>query len=84
MARCSMAWSVAVAAKYFQVTERTWHNWETGSHRIPFAVYKLCRVLARLELPGDAWAGWSFQGGLLVTLDIDLLTPALFPAPKTT
>ncbi len=55
------------AAKYFQVTERTWHNWEIGAHRIPFAVYKLCRVLARLELPGDGWAGWSFQGGILMT-----------------
>ena len=66
-ARCNMGWSVADAAKYFQVTERTWHNWESGVHRIPFAVYKLCRVLARLELPGDAWAGWSFQGGVLIT-----------------
>lgn len=66
-ARCGMGWSIADAAKYFQVTERTWHNWESGAHRIPFAVYKLCRVLARLELPGDAWAGWSFQGGTLVT-----------------
>ena len=55
------------AAKYFQVTDRTWHNWENGVHRIPFAVYKLCRVLARMELPGDGWAGWSFQGGVLVT-----------------
>ncbi len=66
-ARCTLGWSIAEAAKYFQVTERTWHNWESGAHRIPFAVYKLCRVLARIELPGDSWAGWSFQGGALVT-----------------
>ncbi len=66
-ARCTLGWSIADAAKYFQVTERTWHNWESGAHRIPFAVYKLCRVLARIELPGDAWAGWSFQGGTLIT-----------------
>jgi DNA-binding transcriptional regulator YiaG len=66
-ARCNMGWTVESAAKYFQVTERTWHNWESGRHRIPFAVYKLCRVLARLELPGDAWAGWSFQGSALIT-----------------
>jgi hypothetical protein len=65
--RCTLAWSIADAAKYFQVTERTWHNWESGAHRIPFAVYKLCRVLARLELPGAGWAGWSFQGGKLIT-----------------
>jgi DNA-binding transcriptional regulator YiaG len=66
-ARCNMGWSIADAAKYFHVTERTWHNWENGSHRIPFAVYKLCRVLARLELPSEAWAGWSFQGAVLIT-----------------
>jgi DNA-binding transcriptional regulator YiaG len=65
--RCTLAWSIADAAKYFQVTERTWHNWESGAHRIPFAVYKLCRVLAHLELPGAAWAGWSFQAGKLIT-----------------
>lgn len=65
--RCSLGWSIEHAAKYFQVTERTWHNWESGVHRIPFAVYKLCRVLARFELPDPGWAGWSFQGGSLIT-----------------
>ncbi len=75
MARSSLGWSAGAAAKYFQVTERTWHNWETGAHRIPFAVYKLCRVLARLELPGAAWAGWSFQGGLLVTPEGHQIAP---------
>ena len=67
LGRCTLGWSIAAASRYFQVTERTWHNWETGAHRIPFAVYKLCRVLARMELPGDAWAGWSFQGASLIT-----------------
>jgi len=66
-ARSGMGWSIADAAKYFQVTERTWHNWESGAHRIPYAVYKLCRVLARMELPGEGWAGWSFQGNALIT-----------------
>ena len=43
------------------------------------------------EAPGDDQPGVPPydaavmpKGGLLVTLDIDLLTPALFPAPKTT
>ena len=66
-ARLTLGWSSPDAAKYFQVTDRTWHNWESGTHRIPLAVYKLCRVLARLELPGDAWAGWHFQAGNLIT-----------------
>ena len=66
-ARLRLGWSMGDAGKYFQVTERTWHNWENGSHRIPFAVYKLLRVLARYELPDDAWAGWRFDGGQLIT-----------------
>nr|WP_315479097.1 VC1465 family Xer recombination activation factor [uncultured Rhodoferax sp.] len=74
-ARKSMGWSIPDAAKYFQVTERTWHNWEIGAHRIPFAVYKLCRVLAHMELPGDAWAGWSIQGANLVTPEGRIIQP---------
>ncbi len=74
-ARCNLGWSPVDAAKNLQVTERTWHNWENGSHRIPYAVYKLLRVLARLELPGTAWAGWSLQGGNLVTPENHLITP---------
>lgn len=66
-ARLRLGWSISEAGKYFQVTERTWHNWETGTHRIPFAVYKLARVLARLELPGAAWAGWRLEGSSLIT-----------------
>ena len=73
--RMRLGWSMADAAKYFQVTERTWHNWESGAHRIPFAVYKLCRVLSRFELPDAAWAGWSFQGGKLVTPEGRLIEP---------
>lgn len=74
-ARCNLGWSMADAAKNLQVTERTWHNWENGSHRIPYAVYKLLRVMARLELPGTAWAGWSLQGGNLVTPENHVITP---------
>lgn len=74
-ARKTMGWSIPDAAKYFQVTERTWHNWEIGAHRIPFAVYKLCRVLAHMELPGDAWAGWSIQGANLVTPEGRIIRP---------
>ena len=73
--RMRLGWSMADAAKYFQVTERTWHNWESGAHRIPFAVYKLCHVLSRFELPDAAWAGWSFQGGKLVTPEGRLIEP---------
>lgn len=74
-ARCKLGWSVEDAGKYFQVTDRTWHNWENGSHRIPYAVYKLARILARLELPGEAWAGWRLEGNLLITPEGRQITP---------
>ncbi|MDI1246495.1 MAG: VC1465 family Xer recombination activation factor [Rhodoferax sp.] len=74
-ARCKLGWSVEDAGKYFQVTDRTWHNWENGSHRIPYAVYKLARILARLELPSEAWAGWRIEGNLLITPEGRQITP---------
>ena len=74
-ARCKLGWSIEDAGKYFQVTDRTWHNWESGAHRIPFAVYKLLRVLARLELPGKAWAGWRLEGDVLITPEGRQITP---------
>jgi transcriptional regulator with XRE-family HTH domain len=74
-ARIKLGWSVEDAGKYFQVTDRTWHNWETGAHRIPFAVYKLSRILARLELPGEAWAGWRIEGDQLITPENRIITP---------
>lgn len=74
-ARLRLGWSIVEAGKYFQVTERTWHNWETGSHRIPFAVYKLARILSRYELPGKAWAGWRFEADQLITPEGRQITP---------
>lgn len=74
-ARARLGWSLADAGKFFQVTERTWHNWEAGSHRIPFAVYKLARVLSRFELPSPAWDGWRFEAGMLITPEGRQITP---------
>lgn len=73
--RARLGWSLAEAGKFFQVTERTWHNWENGSHRIPFAVYKLARVLSRFELPSPAWDGWRFEAGMLITPEGRQITP---------
>lgn len=52
-------------AKLLHVTERTLHNWQSGKHDIPFAAYKLLRLLNRMDLPGPSWAGWCFHGGKL-------------------
>ncbi len=58
---------LAGCAKLLHVTERTLHNWQSGKHDIPFAAYKLLRLLNRMELPGESWAGWCFHGGKLWT-----------------
>lgn len=49
------------------VTERTWHNWESGRIRVPYAVFKLFRILTGFELPGDAWSDWMLLGGVLIS-----------------
>src|SRR3546814_19977263 len=60
--RLSCALSVAAAAKVLHVTERTVHNWESGASRVPYAAYKLLRLLRGGELPGAAWKGWRLHG----------------------
>ena len=52
-------------AKLLHVTERTLHNWESGKHDIPYATFKLLRLLNGMELPGESWRGWSFRGDKL-------------------
>ena len=53
------------AACLLHVTERTIRLWETGQVAIPYAAYKLLRILTGFELPGEAWAGWSIRGNTL-------------------
>lgn len=62
---CELGHDRAGAAKLLHVSVRTLHNWESGRCAIPFAAYKLLRVMLRLELPGKAWEGWAFNRGLL-------------------
>ena len=52
-------------AKEFRITERTARNWEAGKSRIPYAAFKLLRLLLRDELPG--WSDWRFEAGQLVS-----------------
>lgn len=55
------------AAQMLHVSLRTLQNWLSGRHEVPYAVLKLLRLLRYMELPGDAWRGWSFSRGVLVT-----------------
>lgn len=59
--------SLEEAAKLLHVTPRTIRYWFSGKVSVPYAAYKLVRVLRWFELPGAAWAGWHFHGGKLWT-----------------
>ena len=59
--------SRAQAAQFFQVSERTLHNWESGKHDIPYTAYRLIRLHRGYELPGKAWEGWRFTDCKLFT-----------------
>ncbi|WP_370654572.1 VC1465 family Xer recombination activation factor [Hydrogenophaga sp.] len=63
----SLGLSVDDVAKLLHVTPRTLHNWNSGRHDIPFASFKLLRVLLRYELPHEDWEGWHFHRGKLYT-----------------
>jgi hypothetical protein len=55
----------AGAAKLLHVTPCTVFNWETGRVAVPYAQFKLLRLLTRSELADVAWAGWCFNRGTL-------------------
>lgn len=71
----SLGMNRTACAKFLHVTERTLHNWESGRHAIPYAAYKLLRLQARHELPGQAWQGWLIHSGKLWTPEGHGLTP---------
>lgn len=41
--------------------------WFAGKTAVPYASYRLLRILALYELPGDAWAGGHMHSGKLWT-----------------
>lgn len=66
-ARLACLLSVPAAAKLLRVTERTVQNWEAGRVRVPYAAFKLMRVLRGYELPDPAWRGFRVVGDTLWT-----------------
>ena len=57
------------AAEMLRVTYRTLHNWESGRIQVPYAAFKLLRILTGYELPSSAWRGWMFLGEALWSPD---------------
>ncbi|WP_395055446.1 VC1465 family Xer recombination activation factor, partial [Polaromonas sp.] len=55
------------AAKLLHVSLRTLQNWLSGRHEVPYASFKLLKLMRYMELPGESWRGWSFSRGMLVT-----------------
>lgn len=63
----SLGMDLHACAQFLHVSDRTLHNWDSGKHDIPYATYKLLRLLNRMELPGQAWQGWCFYGNKLIS-----------------
>jgi hypothetical protein len=57
--------SIEETAKALHVTTRTLRYWISGRVAIPYAAYRLVRILGRFELPDPAWAGWIMHSGRL-------------------
>src|SRR5512140_1033776 len=49
------------------VSPRTILNWEKGRAAIPYAAFKLLRILTGGELPGAEWRGFWLKGSKLWT-----------------
>jgi DNA-binding transcriptional regulator YiaG len=63
--RLTCPMSVPACAELLRVSERTVHNWEMGRARVPYAAYKLMRVLRLFDAPHPDWDGYRFSGGVL-------------------
>ena len=57
--------SVDAAAQLLHVTPRTIRYWFSGKVGVPYAAYKLVRVLRLFELPCPGWEGWHMHSGRL-------------------
>lgn len=53
------------AAQALHVTPRTVRHWVSGKTLVPYAAYRLLRILAGAELPSPGWDGWHMHSGKL-------------------
>lgn len=64
------------AACALHVTPRTVQLWENGTNAIPYAAYKLLRILSGYDLPGSGWQDWCLHSGYLWSPAGDRFDPA--------
>ncbi len=57
--------SPEAAAQLLHVTPRTIRYWISGKVTVPYAAYKLVRVMRLFELPCEGWQGWHMHSGKL-------------------
>ncbi|MDO8450015.1 MAG: VC1465 family Xer recombination activation factor [Rhodoferax sp.] len=63
------------AAQLLHVTPRTIRYWISGTVTVPYAAYKLVRVMRLFELPCKGWEGWHMHSGKLWTPEGHGFTP---------
>lgn len=66
-ARLSCFLTIQGCADLLRVSVRTVQNWETGKARIPYAAFKLMRVLRGGKLLGPEWHGFIVRQDKLIT-----------------
>lgn len=67
-------------ADLLRVSLRSVHYWETGRVPMPYAAFRLLRILTGYELPGKQWAGWMLLRNQLISPEGRTFTPAdLYP-----
>src|SRR5690349_18731067 len=65
--RRALGLSLTACARAVGVTPRTVSLWEAGRVGLPYAPYRLLRLLAGAELPGAQWQGFRVVGDRIYT-----------------
>lgn len=66
-ARFCAGMGVPACSDLLRVSERTIRGWESGATRIPYAAYKLMRLLRGGKVLGPQWRDFYIRGDHLVT-----------------
>lgn len=66
-ARFTAGLGVPACAKLLRVSERTIRNWEAGTTRVPYAAYRLMRLLRAGRVLDGPWRGFYVRRDVLVT-----------------